>query len=58
MKCPKGNKTLIRLEDGSYSCSPECNSVYSENELQIIHDAQMIEEDTEVWKEAKFGGTK
>ena len=58
MKCSKCNKTLIRLNDGSYICAPECNSVYSENELQIIRDAQMIEEDTEVWKDVKFGGTK
>ena len=58
MKCPKCNKTLMRLRDGEYICSPDCKSVYSEKELQGILDAEMIEEDTEIWKETKFGGTK
>ena len=50
MKCPKCGKVLQETNDGSYICTPECKTVYSE---QDIRDAQMIEEDTKIWKEVK-----
>ena len=54
MKCPKCGKVLMKTNDGSYICSPECGGVYSEQDLR---DAQMIEEDMEIWKSSqKFGG--
>ena len=51
MKCPKCGKTLLKLENGTYICGPDCKATYTEKELQDILDAKKIEEDTEIWKQ-------
>ena len=60
-KCPKcsnelGLALVPDLKTGSvdvqYACT-ECNKAYTDKELQDFEDAEKIEEDTEIWKEAK-----
>ena len=59
MKCPNCNEELsIKLTD-SYQVQEycrHCNKSYSDRDLQDIKDTEMIEEDTQIWKEFKRDG--
>ena len=54
MKCPNCKNELISLETekGGYVC-PKCSSVYHEEDVRKIKEAELIEKDMEIWKETR-----
>ena len=61
MKCPKCETELVKTpmsmclspEDRKQNFCSKCFHRYSDEDLEKIKDAEMIEEDTRIWKEVK-----
>lgn len=61
MKCPKCGIELVDTpmsmclfpEDKKQNFCRKCSHRYSDEELEKIKDLEMIEKDTEIWKETK-----
>ena len=59
--CPKCNTKLsltpmsmcVVKSYQKHNWCPKCFHMYSDEELQNIHDAKMIQEDTEIWKQSQ-----
>lgn len=54
MKCQYCEKELIKLESekGAMMC-PKCSIIYYEKDLERMKDAEMIDEDMVIWREAQ-----